>query len=934
MLHLSSLSRARLGAVLTLLCVLLLSIAPMSAQDTPVQTQTHAETGLVTFIGTQPGQPLYVAGVNGANGPAVNADLILQRLAPQFGVRDVAQELAFARDFMTTDGRVTRRYQQMYRGIPVFGGALLMNTRTDGGLLVMAGEISPNLNIDTTPKLTPKRARQIAKGFVMRASGMAANQLKTTKPELVIYDERLLMPSRLPARLAYKVTVSDRNDTVLSYLVLIDAQNGDLLLSASEFNALAQAPAPSAPVAPQPLPLPPAPDGAASVVGTSAVGTDVSKDSSIAMPSIGSLPKINTYTANKTAVSPGTLLCKQNKAICTNGANQDADSVHRFTRDTYDYFWSKLGRDSIDGMGMLIVSTANVGPSSGCYYSWNSSTQRASYVDKTLCSFGTVALDDIVARTLTEGIIRHTAGFIPQGQSWAILESYKDVFGEFVDQANGNGDEVSTNFWKIGEPSLYTQDYHGDMANPNATNQPSAVNGTFWSTNVDLTAAKINKGVGNYMAYLMANYMGNERAARIWYEALTNVLFPGANYGDLGNALIQACYNLVGNHGITSSDCVQIITYAGPGAGNTDMLSVTGNAALPQQAPFPCSGSTPVTYFDENFEVKTGNWVLGADLGKKSWRISNQMPLMGQKSLWGRNLGSTSVSWAAMKNNVTILPHSTLLFDHDYRFDQDGTNYYDGGYVEYTINNGTTWQKLSAGIAGQTYDKTVHSSNPRASTRNPMFGGYTHNNLSPLTSSTSFDLSSLAGKNVRFRWVVATNSTISSPGWWVDNIRIIGCVGTMVHSTTLTNTSFETSLTGWTLTGISGGDGVVCNGSLFGNCVMRFVGTPSEATTLRQDVNLGTYPIAPTNSIMLNFSYQNNTSGKVLDATVTITYNDSTKTIRTVPIYATDQFWAFRNVLVKAENKPITAVQVSLKHTSPSVTLLDMVDVIVFQSLP
>jgi hypothetical protein len=42
--------------------------------------------------------------------------------------------------------------------------------------------------------------------------------------------------------------------------------------------------------------------------------------------------------------------------------------------------------------------------------------------------------------------------------------------------------------------------------------------------------------------------------------------------------------------------------------------------------------------------------------------------------------------------------------------------------------------------------------------------------------STSFNLSTLAGKNVKFRWVMASDNSGPGSGWYVDNIQIYRCV--------------------------------------------------------------------------------------------------------------------------------------------------------------
>ncbi len=138
-----------------------------------------------------------------------------------------------------------------------------------------------------------------------------------------------------------------------------------------------------------------------------------------------------------------------------------------------------------------------------------------------------------------------------------------------------------------------------------------------------------------------------------------------------------------------------------------------------------------------------------------------------------------------MKHNVRILPNTFLYFTHDYRFEHSITPsnvYYDGGYVEYTIDNGKTWKKLNSISSGQTYNASVTAGNPRAN-RSPMFGGFTHNASGNVFSTTSFDLSALSGKNARFRWVIASDSAGGSAGWRIDGISLQTCVNVVGNVT-------------------------------------------------------------------------------------------------------------------------------------------------------
>ena len=58
--------------------------------------------------------------------------------------------------------------------------------------------------------------------------------------------------------------------------------------------------------------------------------------------------------------------------------------------------------------------------------------------------------------------------------------------------------------------------------------------------------------------HLHGEPIGLEKAIRIYYEAQTNILTSGADYGALGNALRQACTNMTGTNGIVAADCTQV----------------------------------------------------------------------------------------------------------------------------------------------------------------------------------------------------------------------------------------------------------------------------------------------------------------------------------------------------------------------------------------
>src|SRR5690606_31134874 len=104
--------------------------------------------------------------------------------------------------------------------------------------------------------------------------------------------------------------------------------------------------------------------------------------------------------------------------------------------------------------------------------------------------------------------------------------------------------------------------------------------------------------------------LGINKVARIYYEVQTRLLTSGADYADLHQALYQACFNLVGTHGITSADCQQV---------RKATLAVEMNlqpiSDFNTEAPVCAPGQAVTSIFYDNMESVIGNWSYGALTG-------------------------------------------------------------------------------------------------------------------------------------------------------------------------------------------------------------------------------------------------------------------------------------------------------------------------------
>jgi hypothetical protein len=113
----------------------------------------------------------------------------------------------------------------------------------------------------------------------------------------------------------------------------------------------------------------------------------------------------------------------------------------------------------------------------------------------------------------------------------------------------------------------------------------------------------------------------------------------------------------------------------------------------------------------------------------------------------------------------------TLSFWHTYNFEtnSDRTACYDGGTLEISTNNGSTWSVVpDAAFTAGGFTDTVETgfSNPIAGKR--AWCGGTIGTMTKVTAN----LSSYAGSTCKLRWHAGDDSSVAKTGWYVDSVQI------------------------------------------------------------------------------------------------------------------------------------------------------------------
>lgn len=280
----------------------------------------------------------------------------------------------------------------------------------------------------------------------------------------------------------------------------------------------------------------------------------------------------------------------------TTNANGQTAAVNAMwgLMNTYDTLKNVLGWQSLDGNNTATYIAAHV----------NTAYDNAYYDDTCRCmyigdgsSFNSLGSIDVIGHEMGHGVTAATSNLTYTGESGGLNESASDINGEMVEAyaraggtgtvipATGNDWQMGTEISKTGKPLRYLYKPSLDGTSPNA-----------WSSAVKNLDVHYSSGPNNRMFYFLSqgsnatttsNYyssyltqtpkamtgIGNDKAYRIWFRALTTKFTASTNYADARTKVLAAAQELYGT-GSKEAIAVQR-AYAAINVG-TDVAETTG----------------------------------------------------------------------------------------------------------------------------------------------------------------------------------------------------------------------------------------------------------------------------------------------------------------------------------------------------------------------
>jgi Zn-dependent metalloprotease len=446
------------------------------------------------------------------------------------------------------DGTEHVRMDRTYRGLRVIGGDLVVHRRTDGTAQEMSLASSASLkDLAFKPTLD-------VEGAVLRAESAFSGERQGPGRAEPVVDAR---PGRAPA-LAYEVVLEGfRLDTTPSELhVLVDASTGAIR---EKWDA---------------------------VHTSAAAGTGYSLYSGTVQLSTNSVS--GGYELRDVTRGAGfytmDMKSRQLPPLLGNGIFTDADNAwgtgigsstqsaavdaHFGQQVTYDYYKNAHGRNGIDGAGKTGYNRVHYGKSYNNAY-WQDSCFCMTYGDGDGSVLSALTSLDVAGHEMSHGVTSRTANLTYSDESGGLNEATSDIFGSMVEfSANSPSDPGD---YLIGE-TIYTPGTPGDALRYMYRPSLDGSSPDCWYNGIGSLDVHYSSGIANHFFYLLAegsapaggpssptcnaaslSGLGREKAAKVWYRALTVYMTSSTNYAGARAATLSAAVDLFGAGSAESS---------------------------------------------------------------------------------------------------------------------------------------------------------------------------------------------------------------------------------------------------------------------------------------------------------------------------------------------------------------------------------------------
>ncbi|WP_030971408.1 M4 family metallopeptidase [Streptomyces sp. NRRL S-1824] len=484
-------------------------------------------------------------------------------------VRDVIQD---------NDGTTHTRYERTFNGLPVLGGDLVVQEskagETESVTKASKASAAQLKAVDTAADVAPAKAESQALG-----AAKAAGSKKTVADRA---PRKVVWMAQGKPQLAYETVVGGLQDdgTPNELHVITDASTG---AKRYEWQAIETG------------------TGNTQYSGQVTLGTAPSY-------TLTDTTRGNhkTYNLNHGTSGTGTLFSGSDD-IWGNGSPSNVETAaadaHYGAAETWDYYKNVQGRTGIRGDGVGAYSRVHYGNNYVNAF-WDDSCFCMTYGDGSGNAAPLTSLD-VAAHEMTHGVTSATAGLVYSGESGGLNEATSDIMAAAVEFYSNNATDKGD--YLVGEKI----DINGDGTPLRYMDKPSkdGASKDAWYSGIGGVDVHYSSGPANHFFYLLSegsgaktingvSYnsptsdglpvtgIGRDKAALIWFKALTTKFSSTTNYAAARTGTLAAAGEL---YGTTSAEYkavadawagVNVGSRSGGGGGGTVFQNTT-HVAIP-----------------------------------------------------------------------------------------------------------------------------------------------------------------------------------------------------------------------------------------------------------------------------------------------------------------------------------------------------------------
>ncbi len=216
---------------------------------------------------------------------------------------------------------------------------------------------------------------------------------------------------------------------------------------------------------------------------------------------------------------------------------------------------------------------------------------------------------------------------------------------------------------------------------------------------------------------------------------------------------------------------VQADNACGTGTWSPTFTFIT--AALPGDCGL---GSVPVSRYFDDFESGAVGWTHSAASGSDTWALTGGIAGTHSGAFVFHVDDVGVVSDQMLVSPPVFLPSAgsgrTLQYWNYQEMEDSGSGCYDGSILEITTDGGATWTQLEdpvlltdpyAGVVSSSFSNPLANLNAWCGDPQPWL-------------RSVVDLDAYAGETVQFRFRLGTDTSVSHPGWDIDDVLVQSCV--------------------------------------------------------------------------------------------------------------------------------------------------------------